>query len=165
MALTIGAAAAAIRTEYLTREGMRARRERAEVLAREYNLPHWGMVAVVTDPELAGKSLHERLRQVGISTEDYMVMAETSEYRKFLKAWGHCIKDVIELQAMENVAAAMDGERYIRGKGGTLTPDHSLELAALKALAPPPAPAVAVQVNVGDAWNRAREQARRELGE
>lgn len=147
-----------VSAEYEAREGMRRRREEAEVLAREYGIGHWGMVALVLDPGLSGRGLHQRLREVGLTPEEYVAAARGEGYKKFLREWRQTMREAMELQAVESVSEAMSEPRYTRGKDGALSPDYRLEGEVLRQSAS--APAVAVQVNVGGAWDRARALAR-----
>lgn len=149
-----------LRHDYEVKEGMRERRERATSIAGAYGIPHWGMVAMVTDPQLAGKSLAARLTEVGLSSEDYMVMY-TPGYKRFLREWKEKVGEFMEVQAVENMSTGMSEPRTRYNKG-VIEQDFGIEESVFRATTAA-APSVAVQVNVGGAWERARAAAAREV--
>jgi len=84
----------------------------AGVLSEHYNIKPSAVFLMFTLPTLASKSISERCEAVGLTEEEYLVIANQAGFMRFVHDYRDALKVGTYIQAMEKVSEGMQRGRY-----------------------------------------------------
>ena len=105
----------------------------AQKIAAKYKFDPPEIVLMFTHPEVRLLPLSERCKKVGITEEEYVAVAFTSEFKKFLKDWREAMNVSLEAQTYAKLGQAVERDRSRYDKNGNEIEDHGVELEVYKA--------------------------------
>lgn len=148
-----------ITTKFNSKVNYEARIADATKIAKKYRFNPPELVLFITHPEMSRMNLRQRCERLGVTEEYFMHLHGQEGFKRFIQDYKALNKDVIEVQTLENISAALATERYVfDDEGNRLGPDTRLEEKLYDAQLRASTPAASINVQVNNLWSQAREK-------
>lgn len=149
-----------IATRFQEASQLEKRMPYATAIAQKYKFECPELVFFYTHPELSKLRLSERCEKIGITEEQYHMLAMQTGFQKFISEWQQLSATTLHQQASDKIGIAITKDRSKFDKNGNEIEDYEVEMEILKQHSRSAAQSPQVNIQVNNLWDRARAQAR-----